>query len=118
MELHALDPVHAVPDAHHLAVLGPRRDDELGGDVERRERVVATRLDLLRQARVHALAVVTDDARLAVQERLRAPDLPAERLDDRLVAEADAERRDARAERADEVDGDAGVLGPARAPVR
>ena len=44
-----------------------------------------------------------------MQQRLRLPDLAAERLDDRLVAEADAERRDARAEPANQLDRDAGV---------
>ena len=76
--------------------------------------MVATRLDLLRQARVHPLAVVTNDARLAVQQRLCASDPAAERFDDRLVAEADAERGGVRAERSDELDGHTRVLGASR----
>ena len=56
-----------------------------------------------------------DAARLPVQERLRLPDLAAEGLDDRLVAEADAERRHARPEAPDELDGDARFRRPSRA---
>ena len=96
MELHALDRQLAVADAHDLAVVAARGDLELVGHPRRRERVVAADLESLRQALEDAPAVVFDDARLAVEQALRAPDLPAERLDDGLVAEADAERRDAR----------------------
>ena len=88
---------------------------ELGGHLGRGERVVAADLDLGRKARVDAEAVVRDRARLAVQERLRLADRAAEGLDDRLVPEADAERRHRRAERADQLDRDAGALGPAGA---
>ena len=71
MELHALDRQLAVTHAHHLAVRRVRGHGELGGNVGRGERVVAPDLDLVRQPRVDAEAVVRDRARLAVQQRLR-----------------------------------------------
>ncbi len=50
-------------------------------------------LERAREALEETLAVVLDAARLAVDEPLRLADLAAEGLDDRLVAEADAEGR-------------------------
>src|SRR5581483_12412777 len=81
-----------------------RRDLELVRNRRRRERVVAAGLEFLRQPGEDPASVVTDRARLAVQQVLRLADLAAERLDDRLVAEADAERRHARSEAADDLD--------------
>src|SRR5207249_2120635 len=60
--------------------------------------------EILRQPGEDALAVVVDGARLPMQEALRLPDLAAECLHDRLVAEADAERRRRRGEPADDVE--------------
>jgi hypothetical protein len=77
--------------------------------------VVAAHLQLRRQPREDAAAVVRDDARLAVEQRLRLADVAAEGLDDRLVAEADAERRCGLAEPPDHVDRDACVRRPSRA---
>ena len=68
------------------------------GHGRRRERVVAPGEEVLGQPGEDAAAVVRDDRRLAVHELARLADLAAEDLHDRLVAEADAERR-ARAER-------------------
>src|SRR5262249_7398105 len=59
------------------------------------ERVVAADLQLVRESFEEAAAVVPDDARLPVHELTGRADLPTERLHDRLVPEADAERRDA-----------------------
>ena len=115
VELDTLDRQLGVAHAHHLAVGGVRGDAERGGNLGRRKRVVAPHLDVGRQALVDPLAVVRDRARLAVQQRLRLADGAAERLDDRLVAKADAERRDRRAERLDQVDRDARALGAAGA---
>ena len=56
---------------------------------------------------------MADRARLAVDEPLRGADLAPECLHDRLVAEADAERRHARPEAPHDLDRRAGV---ARAP--
>src|SRR6266536_1765052 len=97
MELHAFDRQLAVAHAHHLAVVAPSRDLEHVRHARRRERVVATDLEVLRQPAENALAVVLDRARLAVQQALRARDLAAERLNHRLVPQAHAERRHARA---------------------
>ena len=115
MELDALDRELAVAYPHHLAVGRASGHLELVRDREGGERVVAARLERVGQAREDALAVVLDGRGLPVQERLRLSDLAAERLDDRLVAEADAERRHGRAEPPDQLDRDARVLGPARA---
>src|SRR5712691_867845 len=102
MELHALDRQRLVPHGHDLAVLGPRRDLELFGNRGRGQGVVPPDLELLRQPLEYAASVVLDDARFSMQEPPRAADLPAERLDDRLVPETDAERRHTRV--ADEPD--------------
>src|SRR3954451_25156864 len=96
MELDALDRQLAVADAHDLAVVAARGDLELVGHRRRGERVVAADLESLRQSLKDAASVVLDHARLAVQQALRAADLAAERLDDRLMTQADAERRHAR----------------------
>jgi len=93
MELDAVHPERAVAHGHHLAVAGRGRDLELLGDRGRRERVVAPGLEVIGQTGEETAPVVVDDACLAVQQLLRLPDLAAERLDDGLVAEADAERR-------------------------
>ena len=67
--------------------------------------------DQLRQVGEDALAVALDRRGLAVQERFGLADLAAERLDDRLVAEADAERRRMFGpSRLDQLDRDARVL--------
>jgi len=79
MELDALDRVRDVANAHHLAVVGPGRHDEVVGHRGRGERVVAADLDLLGQAGEDAAAVVGDEARLPVQEGSRLADLAAER---------------------------------------
>ena len=105
------DGIRDVADAHHLAVVGPRRHDEVAGHRRRGERVVAADLDLVGQAREDPAAVVRDEARLPVQERSRLADLAAERLHDRLMAEADAECPRRRPEPPDELDRHARVAG-------
>src|SRR5690348_13987788 len=92
MELHPVRRVLGVTKAHHGAVGGPRGDDQL---VRNRravddERVVASRLEGIADARQHARVVVTDPRRLAVR-RLVAHHLGAEGLAHALVAEAHAE---------------------------
>ena len=59
-----------------------------------------------------------DDRRLAVHELARALDLAAVDLDERLVAEADPERRHALAEPPQDLGRRARVLGPARPRAR
>src|SRR3954471_20095470 len=80
-------------DGHHLAVGSGRRDLQQRRDLCGRQRVVSADLELLGQPAEEAAAVVADGARLAVDERAGGGDLAAEGLDDRLVAEADAEGR-------------------------
>src|SRR3954451_10941282 len=114
MELDADDGQHAVADGHDLSVLGRGADLERVGHPRRGERVVAPALERVREAAEEAPAVVRDGARLAVHEAARLADLPAEGFDDRLVAEAHAERRHALAQAADDLDGGACVLRAAR----
>ena len=82
------------------------------------ERVVAPDGQRARQAREDRPAVVLDRRRLAVH-RLVADDAPAEGLGERLVAEADAERRHAGlGEAAHDLERDPGLVGRARARAR
>ena len=76
MELDALDGERRVPDAHHLSVRRSGSHLELVRHRRRRERVVTADLELVGQSGVDAAAVVRDDARLAVQERLACPTSP------------------------------------------
>src|SRR5262245_12534468 len=98
MELDALDRQLAVAHAHDLALRARRRHLEHVRDAGRGARVVAAGLERRGQPRVQALSAVRHRARLAMHEPPRLADVAAEHLDDRLVAEADAERRDAWAE--------------------
>jgi hypothetical protein len=103
--------------AHDLAVVGSRRDLELVGQARRldRERVVARGHERGRQACEYAATVVRDRRELAVHHVLRAHDPAAERLADRLVAEAHAEDRHAAGEPPDQRHRDAGLVRRARA---
>src|SRR4051812_37827970 len=92
VELHALGGQVAMAQPHHDTAAG-------GADLEHvrhvrvhDERVIARDLDLLRQPVVDRLAIVLDGRGLAV-DRLVADDLAAERLPERLVAQADAQHR-------------------------
>jgi len=66
MELHAVDAELTVPHRHHLAVVCRRRYLETDGNARRREGVVATCLQRLRQAGEQPTPVVSDLRRLAV----------------------------------------------------
>src|SRR5919197_194480 len=115
MELDALRRQLAVADRHHDAATA-------GGDLEARghvavdhERVIAPDRQRRRQAGEDRAPVVLDRGRLAVNRDV-ADDLAAERLRQRLVAQADAQRGHARlGEAARHVDGDAGLVGRAGA---
>ena len=95
MVLDRLDVERLVAKAHYLAVLARGAHLEAVGQrgALDGERVVAHRLEALREAAEDALAVVGDAARLAVHETLGGDDARAERLRDGLVPEADAEER-------------------------
>ena len=79
------------------AITSPSSANAVGssdvGQPRRRERVVAARLERIGQAVEQPAAVVPHRARLPVHELARVADLAAADLDERLVAEADAERR-------------------------
>ena len=103
VELHALDRMTSVPYAHHLAVLRPGSREELGRHRGCGQRVIAAGLDSVGQPGEDPAPVVSDDARLPMEERPCLCDLPAVRLDDGLVSEADAERRSRRSESSDDL---------------
>ena len=118
MELHALDGVLAVADAHDRAVGRRRRDLEAVGHAVGRdgEGVVAGRGERRRQAGEDAAPVVLDRRRLAVHQLGRADDGRPVGVGDGLVAEAHAEDGDAAVgELGHRGAGDAGVLRPTRA---
>ena len=83
----------AVAHGHHLAVLGERRRFEHVRQSRGGERVVAAGLEGIREPLEEPAPVVADRARLAVHELAGVADFAAADLDERLVAEADAERR-------------------------
>src|SRR5579875_4199031 len=109
MELHAFDRVAAVTHAHEHPAFAPGRDLKLGRHAlgTDGERVVAYRLDRVRQAGEHAAAVVRDAGDLAVLDLSRPFNDRAERLADALVTEADAEDRHLAGEAANKLHRDA-----------
>src|SRR5579859_3653541 len=112
MELHAFDCAALVAHAHDLAVVRLRRDFEASRQALAldSERVVARHLELRRQAAEEARAVMGQARHLVVHHTLRAHHLAAERLSDRLVAEADTEDRNAAGEPRDQLERDAGTV--------
>src|SRR5438874_12183150 len=114
MELNAVDGQRVMAYRRHLSLGAGRGDLELVRHRDCRERVVAAGLELLGQPREDATAVVADGARLAVDEPLCGTDLAAEGLDQRLVSEADAERRHVRSEPPDDLERRARLARPAR----
>ncbi len=117
MELHPLDGKVPVAQAHDGPVLGPRGDLQLVGQRRRvhDQGVVPGGPERVRQAGQHPPAVVMDEGRLAVHDRVR-PDHPApEYLADALMAQAHAEHRRARGtEDGDHAVAGTGVLGSPR----
>ena len=79
-----------------------------------RERMVARGRQRRRKVGENAAAVVDDRRHLAVHHALRANDLPAERLADRLVAEAYAQDRNPSGEALDQRHRNPGLAGRAR----
>src|SRR3954447_14764455 len=114
VELHAVGGELAVAHRHQDAAAPRGRLEvarQLGVD---HQRAVAPDCQRVRQAREQPRAVVLDLGRLAVHGDV-AHDLAAERLGERLVAEADAERRHAGlGEAPHRLDRDAGLGGRAR----
>ena len=110
------DRVLAVLQAHHLAVAG---EGGYGQRLRQRllddERVVARGRERAGHAVEQSLPVVIDARRLAVHQPRRARHHPAVDLAHALVAQADAEDRRHRPQAADDLVGDAAVVGRAGA---
>src|SRR5207342_703233 len=98
MELHALDRMLAMAQAHDLVeraifIVGPRGDLEAVGQGVARDhqRVVPRRFIGIRQSGEYALPAVADARGLAVHDGLSADHVAAVGLADALVAEAHPE---------------------------
>ena len=116
MKLHAVHRKRAVLQRHHQAVAGLRGDCKIvrhRGALDH-ERMIARRLERAIDTAEHAFSLVAHLGELAVDGDRRAHHLAAERLADRLVAEADTEHRNGRCRLVDELEADAGVVGGAR----
>src|SRR4051794_18573324 len=114
MELDAEGRQLAVAHRHQHAAAARRGDQLVRELVVDHERVVAPDDERRRQAVEQAAAVVLDCGRLSVDGHV-ADHAAAERLRERLVAEADAQRGHARlGEPAHDLDADAGLVGRAR----
>src|SRR5438067_1118284 len=109
MELHPFDRKLAMAQSHDRAVLG------LGGDLENfgkrfpldNERVIARRLERIGNSGEHTSADVANRGRLTVHDARRSDDLAAEDMADALMAEANAEDRNAAGEVSDRLVADA-----------
>src|SRR3954451_14572461 len=93
MELQAVHRPRFVGEPHDEAVVGFRRDAEVArhGLPLDHQRMIARRLERPVDAAEHARALMAHLGELAVHRLRRADDLAAERLADRLMAEADPE---------------------------
>src|SRR5215472_11535414 len=117
MKLHAVHRQSVMRERHDQAVLG------FGGHLELArqplafdyQRMIARRLEWRIDAAKDAAAAVLDFRKLAVHRDRRADDLAAEGLADGLMAETDAEDRDARRCSRNQVEADAGLVRRARA---
>ena len=119
MELHTLDGELAVAEAHDdaraISIAGPGADFEIGrqalfGDDER---VIASCGQRGGNSAKNGLAVVFDQAGLAVHQCFCAYDVAAKSRADGLMTEADSEQGNFAGEMANQIDADAGVLGRA-----
>jgi len=113
MELHAPHRAAGVLDAHHDAVLGPRRDAPLAERAADGERVVAHDREVLGNAGEQPLALVLDAAEAPVHDHRRARHLALEHVSEALVAEAHAEH--GRLGEAQDIRADAEVVPAVRA---
>src|SRR5690348_1636129 len=117
MKLHAVDRHLPMGEPHHQTVVG------FGGHFKLarqrlaldHQRMIARGFEWRVDAAKDAAAIVLDFGKLAVHRHRCAHDLAAESLADRLVAEANAEDRDARRRGGDQVEADAGLVRRARA---
>src|SRR5688572_1870801 len=117
MELHAFHRELAVAQPHDLAILGLRADLQAGG--QRRafydQRVVTGRYEIIGYFSEEAVFIVADARNLAMHHLLRPHHLAAEGLANGLVAEANAEDRDAPGQALDGLQRDPGLVRRARA---
>src|SRR5690348_6167826 len=95
MELHAVQRPLAMGNAHDETVLCPGIDAQALGQAAAfdDQRMIARRLERVRQAGKDPAGVMMDCRELAVHRLGRANDLAAHRLADRLMTEADTEQR-------------------------
>src|SRR3569832_1607387 len=122
VKLHAFQRVFAVAHTHDLItlaalVLRPRGHLETGGQgrLFDDQRVIARRLERIRQPFEHAFTGMMDRRGLAVHHLPRAHHLAAEGLTDGLVTETHAEQRNFPREMADDLERYARLVGCARA---
>ena len=99
-----------IPSAVSAVIVELGRAGVAGDD----EGMIAGRREGTVDAAEHGAALVADLGHLAVHGDGRAHDVAAESLSDGLMAEADAEHRDALAGATGEVEADAGLAGRAR----
>src|SRR6185295_8079294 len=116
VELHTLDRQAAMAQPHDLAVLGLCGDGEAvrQGRPLDDQRVIARGNETSGYFPEHPFFVVADPRCLAVHHLPGAHHFPAERLADRLVAEADAESGHAAGEPPDRLERHARLVGRAR----
>ena len=116
MKLHPECRAVTVLNAHDEPVVALRADLELGGRARSLddERVIARRRKGAVQTAEEPARIVRNARHLAVHRRWRAHNVAAERLPDRLMAEADPEHRRRFARRADEIETDARFVRRAR----
>jgi hypothetical protein len=97
VELHPLDQVGAVTQTHDRAVLQPGGHLKLGrqGVAFHHQAVIAGRLEGRGQSAEHSFPGMVHRPHLAMHDLVAADHLAAERLTDGLVAQADAQKRDA-----------------------
>src|SRR5437764_13086534 len=98
MKLHAVYRQAVMREPHHEAVVGLRRDREFARHAVPfdHERMITRRLERRIDAAEKARAAVVDLRQFAVHGNGRAYHLAAERVADGLMAETNAEDRDAR----------------------
>src|SRR5512135_2956505 len=95
MELHALELMLPVPDAHNYAVLGPCGyfEDRRHGFPLNDERVVTCGFEGVGKTCEDCPAVVMDHRRFAVHKIGRTYHVPAESVSDGLMPQADSKNR-------------------------
>ena len=116
MELHPVHRQARMREPHHQAVIRFRVDEEIARHARAldHQRMIARGAERPVDAAKHARACVLDLEHLAVLRR-GAHDLATKRLADGLMAEANAEDRNARRRLGDEFEADAGFVRRARA---